>query len=80
MDIELARDVVRAAFRASAELQTLLGALKERLRPDEYQYYARGVAASIDGIGVALINKTLAEHPQLSAEIEESIAKYGRYV
>jgi len=80
MDIELARDVVRAAFRSSCQLQSLLGALKTRCRPDEYQEYARGIATAIDTIGVSLIDKALAEHPELSAEIDTSIAKDGRYV
>ena len=80
MDIETARDVVRAAFRSSSELQKLLSTLKGRCRPDEYQDYARNIAAAIDAIDVSLINKALAEHPELSAEIDTSIAKDGRYV
>jgi hypothetical protein len=79
MDIETARDVVRAAFRSSSELQKLLDTLKERCRADEYQDYARNIAAAIDGIGVSLINKALVEHPELRPEIETSIAKDGHY-
>jgi len=79
MDIETARDVVRAAFRSSSELQTLLVSLRGRCRQDEYQDYARNIAAAIDAIGVSLINKALTEHPQLSAEIDAGIAEHGRY-
>lgn len=79
MDIETAREVVRAAFRSSSELQKLLGTLKGRCRPDEYQECARNIAAAIDTIGVSLIDKVLAEHPELSSEIETSISKDGRY-
>jgi len=79
MDIEVARDIVRAAFRSSSELQHLLGTLKARCRPDEYQDYARSIATAVDTIGTSLINKALAEHPELSAEIETSIAKSGHY-
>jgi len=79
MEIEVARDVVRAAFRSSSELQQLLATLKGRCRPEEYQVYARNIAAAIDAIGVSLINKTLAEHPELKSEIETSITKTGRY-
>jgi len=79
MDIETARDVVRAAFRSSSELRKLLMTLKERCRAEEYQDYARNIAAAIDAIGVSLTNKALAEHPELSSEIETSIAKDGRY-
>lgn len=79
MDIDVARDIVRAAFRSSSELQQLLGVLKEHCRPDEYQDYARSIATAVDGIGVSLINKVLAEHPELSSEIEATIVKTGRY-
>jgi hypothetical protein len=79
MDIDVARDVVRAAFRSSSTLQDLLGTLKGRCRPEEYQDYTRSIAAAIDAIGVSLINKALAEHPELNSEIETSIAKTGRF-
>jgi hypothetical protein len=79
MDIETAREVVRASFRSSAELQRLLGQLKERCSPEEYQDYARGIAAAVDAIGVGLVNKTIAAHPELSSEIEASITKCGRF-
>jgi hypothetical protein len=80
MDIETAREVVRAAFRSSAELQNLLKQLKPRCSADEYQAYARGVAAAVDAIGTGLISKAIAAHPQLNSEIEASIAKHGRFV
>jgi len=79
MDIELARAMVGTAFRSGAELQNLLGILKERCSPDDYKDYARGIAAAIDSIGVALANKALAAHPELNAEIEAKIEKDGPY-
>lgn len=80
MDIEMARQVIRTAFRSGAELEDLLKQLKKRCSPDEYQDYARGIAAAVDAIGVGLINKATAAYPQLHAEIEASIAKYGRFI
>lgn len=80
MDIDTAREVVRAAFRGSSELQRLIGPLKERCSPDEYRDYARGVAVAIDAIGVNLINKAIAAYPELNSEIETSIARHGRFV
>ena len=80
MDIETARNVIRVAFRSSSELQELLGQLKQRCSSDEYQDYARGVAAAVDAIGVGLIDKATAAYPQLHAEIETSLAKYGRFI
>jgi len=79
MDIDMARDVIRAAFRSSSELLNLLSTLKSRCRPDEYQEYARSIAAAVDAIGSSLTNKALAEHPELKSEIDASIAKTGRY-
>jgi hypothetical protein len=79
MDIELARDVIRAAFRSSSELQDLLRVLKGRCSPEEFKEYSRGIATAMDAIGVALINKALAAHPELNAEIDASMASHGRY-
>jgi hypothetical protein len=79
MDVDLARDMIRTAFRSSSELQDFLGVLKQRCSPEEYKDYSRGIAAAIDAIGVALINKALAVHPELNAEVEASIARYGQY-
>jgi len=79
MDIEMAREVVRAAFRSGSELERLLRPLKERCTPDEYRDYARGIAAAIDAVGVHLIKKAIAAYPQLNSEIEASIARHGRF-
>jgi len=79
MDVELTREVLRAAFRSCSELQGLLITLKQRCAPDEYKIYARRVAAAIDAIGTALINNALAEHPELKPEVEERIARDGHY-
>jgi hypothetical protein len=79
MDVDLARDMIRTAFRSSSELQNFLGVLKQRCSPEQYSDYARGIAAAIDAIGVALINKALAAHPELNAEVEAAIAAHGRY-
>jgi hypothetical protein len=79
MDIDLARDMIRTAFRSISELQSFLGVLKQQCSPEEYKDYSRGIAAAIDAIGVALINKALAAHPELNAEVEASIARRGQY-
>lgn len=79
MDIELARELVRTAFRSSAELQALLPMLKQRCDEEEYKSYALGIAAAIDTIGVGLTNKALAAHPGLVGEIEANLEKQGRF-
>ena len=79
MDIELAREVVRTAFRSSAELQSLLPVLKQRCSAEEYKSYALGIAAAIDAIGLGLTNRALAAHPGLAHEIETSLEKQRRF-
>jgi hypothetical protein len=79
MDIELARDMIRAALRSGSELQDLLSVFKERCDPEEYKDYSRGIAMAMDAIGVALTNKALAAHPELRAEVDARIATHGRY-
>jgi hypothetical protein len=79
MDIDLARQMVRADFRASRELGTLLRTLKANCSEGEYRDLALGVAAAIDGINTALTRKAIASHPELEAEIDASIREYGRY-
>jgi hypothetical protein len=75
MDKDVARQVIRVAFRCAGELQGLLEPLKERCSPDEYRGYARGIASAIDGISVALTNKILAQHPDLAGEIEANLER-----
>jgi hypothetical protein len=80
MDIDLARYVVRAAFRSSRELGDLVPFLKEHLHAEEYRPYALAIASGVAAIQLDLLNKLFAEHPGLEAEVEASIQKYGRYL
>lgn len=80
MDKNIAREVVRAAFRSGSELENLLGLLKERCSAEDYKIYARQVARAIDGINVALLNKVLAQFPELKAEIEANLHRTGRAI
>jgi hypothetical protein len=79
MDIDLAREFARSSFRISAELQELLPDIKRRCSEEEYRELARGIAKAIYSVGVALLNKALAAHPELEQEIEAAIANDGRY-
>ncbi|ALA17023.1 MULTISPECIES: hypothetical protein [Chelatococcus] len=80
MEKDLARHVIRVAFRNAAELQGLLVLLKEHCSAEEYKVYAAGIASAIDGIGAGLTNKVLSSHPDLAEEIEASLAKYDRLI
>ncbi len=78
MDTELARHVIRAAFRSGRELETLLGLLKGHCTAAEYKTYSRAVATAMDSIHRELTDRVASSHPKLKAEIESSIKKYGR--
>ncbi|WP_421724242.1 hypothetical protein [Bauldia sp.] len=80
MDKQLAKHLIRVAFRSQRELSGCLGALKEGCSPEEYRDYARGVAAAVHEINVALTNKAIAAYPELEQEIESDMQKYGRYL
>lgn len=80
MDDKLARHLVRTAFRASRDLQETLSLLKRQLTDDEYKPYAVAVAAAVDAINLALIERPLTGRPDLRAEIEESLGRHGRYL
>ena len=80
MDTDLARHTIRIAFQASRDLEDLMHLLKEQLGAEEYKDYALGIATAIAGIGDALTNKALVRYPELKYEIDEKLAKYGRYI
>jgi hypothetical protein len=71
--------MVRAAFRASDELQALLPPLKAACPGAEYRDLALGIAEAIDKIGTNVIDKAIAAHPELRNEIDASIARDGRH-
>jgi hypothetical protein len=80
MDENLARHVVRTSFQVARELRGLLMLLKEHLGKDEYEAYARKIAAAIDGVNVALLETAFSAHPGLKREVDASIEKYDRFL
>jgi hypothetical protein len=70
--------MIRTAYKCSAELQVLLRALKENCPPEEYRGHARAIAAAIDSLGVQLIDRAVQAYPDLQKRIESDIATYGR--
>jgi len=78
MQIELARYITRSAFRSVAELQNVLPLLQDHASRAEYETYRQAIAKAIGTIGDEITNRVLADNPGLSAEIESSIATYGR--
>lgn len=80
MNMELARHVIRAAFRSGRELEVLLGVLQAHCSADEYKTYSRAIATAIDAIHREVMDRVTSSQPGLEDEIEASIAKYGRYL
>ena len=80
MDIDVARHVLRVAFRSAGELQQLLPVLKKSCAADEYEAYAKGIAAAVAEIALEVTNRVIADHPALETEVEADVAKHGRYL
>jgi hypothetical protein len=54
--------------------------LKEHLSEEEYQRYARAIAAAVDAVNVALLGTTYDFRPELQSEVEASIDRYDRFL
>ena len=80
MNIDLARHIVRSAFRSSRELGDLLPLLKQHLDASEYQRYAKAIASAVAATQLEVVNTVTADHPGLEAEIEALMSKYDRYL
>ena len=78
MDKETAWQVIRAAYRCSADLQVLLKFLKERCTADEYKPFAIGIATAIDTVNVQLVDRALKARPELGDKIEADLGKFGQ--
>ena len=73
MDIDTARTVVDAIFRSGGELQKMLPLIRERCSPEEYDGYAKAIAACLAEMSLQVMNRLLAEHPVLEDEIEARV-------
>jgi hypothetical protein len=78
MDRDTANEVFNAALRSGDELQKLLPLLKTRCSADEYDVYLKAVATAMAEIGIELVNRVVAEHPELGAEMEARSAEAKR--
>jgi len=77
MEKDLARHVVRAGFASMGKLTNLLELLKEHCSPEEYQTYLKAVATVSAHISEQIVSRATANFPDLEAEIEAKIKKYG---
>ena len=80
MDIDLARHLIRTALRTTRELTEALDLAKRALPADEYRRFGQQIAGAIQTVHGVLIDRAVAAHPALEAEVEASIARYDRYL
>lgn len=80
MDANVARHLIRVAFRSTAELQSVLALLKEHCAADEYKEYARAIASAIHAVNTEVLDRVLASQPQLREEIDRDMTKFGRFL
>ena len=78
MDEELARHVVKTAFKSSSELTDLYSLINELCEDGDLKENLKGsLLKIIADIGYEL-NKQLTDiYPEIQKEIDESIEKYG---
>ncbi|SEJ17140.1 hypothetical protein SAMN05428950_1011347 [Sphingomonas sp. OV641] len=78
MDRDLARIVIGSAFRASRELTELVPLLKEH--DDQSEDLRLGLASAIAEIGQAVLNPLFEAFPDMEAETDNLIERYGRAI
>jgi len=78
MEKELAKLVALTAFRSSAELGNLIPLLREHCDEDEYRHLGAAIAAVSAEISGQILRNIFATYPQLEAEIEANVHKFGR--
>ena len=78
MDKDLAKLVAQTAFRSAAEINNLIPLLKEYCTEEECRDFGIAIATASSGISQQIMGKIFAMHPDLEAEFESQIRKYGR--
>ena len=78
MEKELAKLVVLTAFRSSSELGNLVPLLKEHVDEATYRRYGTAIATASAEIGRQILHPLFATYPELEAEIEANVRKFGR--
>lgn len=77
MDRNTAWQVIRSAYKCSADLQALLKLLKEQCPSDEYRPFALGIATTIDTFNAQLTDRALTARPELAKKIESDLTQFG---
>ena len=80
MDRELAKHVLTVGFHSTALLESLLPVLKEHCDDAEFQEFLKAVGSVIAEVGFELFNRVFERYPDLKAEVDTKIHKYGRFI
>jgi len=80
LDKDLARHLLMVAFRSSGSLTDLLPLLKRHCRSDEYDRFKMAIARSAAEINTEILRRIFDEHPDLEAEMDDQIKKYGKFM
>ena len=77
MDINVARHVIRVAFRSGRELETLLDLLQEHSDAQEYKTYAKAIATAIASIHLEIVNRVMSSYPSLRKNLKRQLRSTG---
>ena len=78
MDRELAKIVLCASYRSGQELSNLVPVLKEFCPPEEYEGIVFTIGSVLHELDTEIHQKIFTQHPDLQAEIEQRVQRYGR--
>lgn len=78
MDRDLASIIISACFRSTRELSDLAPLIKTHCDEDDYRALRTSIGSAIYDILQNIENYAASQHPDLKAEVEARIEKYGR--
>jgi hypothetical protein len=78
MERELAKIVLSASYRSGQELSNIVPLLKEFCPPEEYARIVFTIGSVLHELEIEIHKKIFEEHPDIHAEIEDRVQKYGR--
>lgn len=66
-------------MRSARELQDLLPLIREHCDPAEYEACAKAIASVVAEISLGLQKTVFENNPEVKAEVEEAVTRYGVY-
>ena len=80
MDRDLAKHVLAVSFHSISYLQSLIPILKQHCSQNEYSEYLKAIANASAELSTEILNKVFREHPDLEAEVEQKIKRFGQFI